>query len=446
MKVCFYFDNKRRADIDYSKPEEGNPGIGGTEYMIWTVSYYLSKNYKEIDVYLLAPFIENLPQETINIKCEDVYSAIKISSDIKADVLVVRNRAYDKDIYDMIDRLKVKTVIWSHNFEKYDSLKYATDCEYIKRNVCVSREQYDRLRDHSIYKKSTYIYNGIDCKNYKEYEKSCTKKENIVCYVGAIKPTKAFHILAKNWNEIEKRVPGVKLHVIGGGNLYDKNVKLGKYNIAEENYENQFINYITDSEGILNKNIKFMGVLGGSRKIYEMSKAKVGIVNPIAKDETFCISAIEFGALGVPVVARKRYGLLNTIDNNKSGMLFRSEKEMVNQIVNLLNNNEECDTKGKYAVEYVNSKFDINNISYNWKVMLQEIINNKDAVEMNETINYECDYKWIREINRKIKTIRLFKGLPALLEYPECIYNNKFYLKCSTLKSKIRFKLIRGTR
>lgn len=40
MKICFYFDNSRRPDIDYSNPENGNPGIGGTEYIIWSVSYY----------------------------------------------------------------------------------------------------------------------------------------------------------------------------------------------------------------------------------------------------------------------------------------------------------------------------------------------------------------------------------------------------------------------
>lgn len=43
MKVGFYLENKNTRNIDYSNPENGNPGIGGSEYMIWTISYYLKK-------------------------------------------------------------------------------------------------------------------------------------------------------------------------------------------------------------------------------------------------------------------------------------------------------------------------------------------------------------------------------------------------------------------
>lgn len=117
----------------------------------------LKKIYDDFEIVLFAPIIDKLPKETVNIKCSSIYEAINMSKKINCDVLVIRNRAYDKNIYEIIDELEINTIVWSHNFEKYDSVKYAAKCKYIKRNVCVSKEQYDRLRDHEIYRKSTYI-------------------------------------------------------------------------------------------------------------------------------------------------------------------------------------------------------------------------------------------------------------------------------------------------
>ena len=432
MKVCFYLDNSRQPNTDLSKPENGNPGIGGTEYMIWTISYYLNKLYEDIEVYLMSPIIKNLPKEIKNIKVNNIFDVINKAKDIEADILIIRTREYDQSVYDLIDELKLKTITWSHNFENYNTLKYLTKCEYVKRNICVSKQQYHRLYDHEIFNKSTMIYNALDFSNYFKTNKDYINQENIVCYVGAIKPTKSFHILAKNWRNIVKKVPDAKLVVIGGGNLYDENARLGKYGIAEENYENSFINYIIDEDNKIIDSIKFLGVLGEDKKINVMSNAKVGIVNPIAKDETFCISAVEFQALGIPVVGRKRFGLLDTVDDNKSGLLFKTEKQMVNSIIHLLKNNEECKAKGTYGKKFVAKKFDINDICKSWRQLIIDVINDENTNYEKIDDNIFYDLKWIRLLNNAIKK---FVKIPAVLEYPDCIYNNSTYIKFSNMKN-----------
>ena len=48
MKVCFYLNTHGLEKKIFSNPLLGNPGIGGTEFMFWTISFYLKKIYPEV--------------------------------------------------------------------------------------------------------------------------------------------------------------------------------------------------------------------------------------------------------------------------------------------------------------------------------------------------------------------------------------------------------------
>ena len=66
MKIAFYLPNKFCAtnctDID-----SGNPGIGGTEYMIIAISYYLTIRENGHEIFLFAQN-DNLLPEQCNVK------------------------------------------------------------------------------------------------------------------------------------------------------------------------------------------------------------------------------------------------------------------------------------------------------------------------------------------------------------------------------------------
>lgn len=436
MKVCFFLDNSRIKDISLKYPQKGNPGIGGTEFMIWTVGFYLNKLYKDIEVYFLSPYIEQLPDETINIKCTTVFDAVKTAHAISANFLILRDaKCLDENLYKLIDALEVKTIMWSHNFEKYEYMKLANECENVILNICVSKEQYDRLRDHEIYKKSTWIYNALDFNIYNP--KIRDNEENIVCYIGALRPLKGFHKLAQLWPQIEEKVPNAKLYVIGSGQLYDKNILMGKYGLASAEYEEKFIHYFLDDSGEIKKNIVFFGDLNHDKKIEVMSKSKVGIVNLIAKDETFYISAIEFQALGIPVVAKRTYGLLNTVDDKRTGILYKSDTQFVNSVVSLLKG-DNYQKIGENGREYVINQFSIYSICKDWNEILNEKLKGDHREVSYKTVNYRRNLKWLRELNRRFKTIYFFKKLPAISEYPEVIYDMEFYKYLSKLKRNLR--------
>ena len=418
MKVCFYLNTYGLENKDFSNPLLGNPGIGGTEFMFWTISFYLKKLYPELDVVVFAANIETLPKEIIGIKCKDELEAVKLCKEIGGDIFIFKGPYHDIKLFNLIDNLKVKSIMWSHNYESVIGLKYALNCNYLKRNLCVGKEQYDRLRDHKIFNKSTYIYNCLD---FTPYKIKNIEKKNIVTFMGGLRVTKGFHILAKVWKEVIKEVPDAELHVMGGAKLYNQNATTGGYGIADEKYEKRFMPYLLNDDGSVMNSVKFLGVLNGDEKIKAISETKVGIANPSGFGETFCISAIEFEAMRVPVVSCKKNGLLDTVIDKKSGLLVRNEKHLKDAIVRLLKDDKLNSEMGVYGEKFVKEKFDVYKICNDWIKLLTDVYENKEQKAELINNNFKYNLKWLREMNRKIKKINILNWLPPISEYEERI-------------------------
>lgn len=417
MRVCFYLDNNGLEKIDFSEPMKGNPGIGGTEFMIWTISYYLTKLYNDIEIILLAPFIDKMPKDLKCIKCKNQNEALKKCQEINGDIFVFKGPYHDKSLFDLIDELKIKSIMWSHNFESLLGLKYALNCKYLKRNICVGREQYHKIMDHEIFEKSTYIYNCLDFSQYKSEE--IKNKDNIVSFVGGLRNTKGFHILAEVWKDVIKEVPDAKLYVMGGAKLYDRNIGTGKFGLADKEYEERFMKYILDDKDEVLESVNFLGVLHGNDKMKVMKETKVGITNPSGFGETFCISAIEFEALGVPVVSSRKNGLIDTVPNEKCGILVKSKKDLSKAIIKLLKDNNLNKELGKQGKVYVRENFDVYKICNRWREELELIYSDLPARKEVSEIKANLNLNWFRKVNRNIKKISLFKKLPTILEWEE---------------------------
>ena len=129
MKVCFYLNTHGLEKKDFSNPLLGNPGIGGTEFMFWTISFYLKKIYPEIDIVVLASHIDTLPKEITAIKCRDEIEAVKICKEINGDIFIFKGPYHDIKLFNLIDELKVKSIMWSHNYESIIGSKYASGCK-----------------------------------------------------------------------------------------------------------------------------------------------------------------------------------------------------------------------------------------------------------------------------------------------------------------------------
>lgn len=429
MKIAFYIDNENHIGVDYSTPEKGNPGIGGTHYMFWSIAYYIKKIDQKIDVFIFAPIIDTMPSILKCKKCLSPIDAVRLAKEMGVDILILRGPNSKKDLFDEISIQKQKVVFWSHNFEDYKFATLAANNQYVMRNVCVGKEQMDRLRDHPLFDKTTYIYNAIDFNLYEGYER--TNHSKIVGYMGSLTSKKGFHRLARVWKEVLKQVPDAQLYVLGGGNLYGKKWKTGKLNLTNEKYEKKITHYLADANGNIIPSVKFLGVVSGKEKLQLLNQLNVGVANPIGS-ETFCIVAIEYEYLRIPVVTVKKNGVLDTVIDKKTGYLFNNDKEFINSIVYLLNHDEEVDKLGNNGRNFVISNFGIHEICQKWIQLFEEIMNSSELKVSYNASNWFNNFKWLREINRRLKKTKIFHFLPPIIWYKQIVRDCYKYIKNGT--------------
>lgn len=400
MGAAFYLDNSH-ISTNCSNFTQGNPGIGGTEYLFLTTSYGLQKKDKiEENGYLLLLKKEMpLPADMRYIVVGSKNAAISYCESNKIEQLVIKfeNKDYTPNIFNKVSS-SVKIIVWAHNVIPRHILNIIAQTKAISLIVNVGREQLDLYRDNKAFLKSTYIYNGIDIKPIKYYIDNSVpfeKRKQEVTYLGSLVYAKGFHILAKAWPEIIKACPNAHLNIIGSGTVYgDK--KLGRYGIAEENYENLFMPYLTDTNGAILPSVTFYGRMG-TEKEKVLASTKVGVPNPLGHSETFCLSAVEMALWGARIVTRKYVGYLDTVPET-AGILFEDEKDLARIVINELNLNRYNNYINSY--NYFLLYFSHNHILRKWKECLfcgtmynQEPIKNKDY-----------NYKYLREYNRILKS------------------------------------------
>lgn len=367
MKIGFYLDNSGFKDVSFLQPEHGNPGVGGTQFMISQISYFYSKNFKEDQVLVFAPYTNTISTQTGNIKAESLEEALRKASELKLDYFVCRAVGDDK-IFNLINKLNLKVVFWGHNYVSFKDAVKISKCNSIVQYVCVSKEQCKYLQGHPLAKKATYIYNSINTALYNVSH--VEDRLDSLCYVGSIIKTKGFEKAAEIWRRLHDQGYSLSFEVIGSGQLYNRNAKLGTYGIADESYENEFIKFLIDDNGNILPQVHFHGVLGGQRKLDVMARCAVGIVNPTGETETFGISAIEFEAMGIPVVTRDTGGFRDVVESGKTGFLCNEIIQFVDKIELLLkwkrNNDKQylkmCDS----GHQFIKENFDTQNVVLEW--------------------------------------------------------------------------------
>lgn len=362
MKVAFYLKNNDFQDIDFTKVEYGNPGVGGSEYLAVLIPTLLSKSGKvstTLFVNKKSKFYSGLDVKQIESE-KDVFSYIE---DESFDAFVVDAKKVSLDVVARYP--KIKFILWAHNFLQYKTLKYYEKMRNVVKIVNVGLEQMDLYRDMTFYDKETFIYNvcPFPCINAKSFLPN-NKRKHYVVYVGSLIPTKGFHLLAKAWPKVLASIPDAELFVIGSGNLYNHNTSLGKLGIAEEEYENLILEYI--GEKSLNT-VHFLGRMG-NEKSDVLLNCKVGVPNPSGNSETFGITAVEMQYYGCQVVTKECPGYIDTVYNTKA--LYKKESDLAKYIIRALN---DMDYDEHLACEYVKSLFSKETIVPQWEFLLSHI-------------------------------------------------------------------------
>ena len=408
MKIAFYLPPMGNRIIDAVNPELGNPGIGGTQYQMILLAHLLSKEKPEWQIFCFA---ENdmLLSEKVNF--------VKISENIfldtinrlKIDILVSPN--LNPPILQKLDLPKyLNIVVRSGNSIDIKKSYFIEKKENVKANVFVGKQFYDNFLDNNIIKKSKYIFNMIVDPCEQNIKREINSK--IVVYMGALVKTKGFLELAKIWKDILKDVPDAKLYVIGSGKLYNTDKELGVLGIADKEFEDDFLPYISDKNGLL-PSVKFLGVLG-KEKYDVFSKASVGVANPSGVSETFCSTVIEMNCASLPVVSIDKFSLPDVVKNGQTGLLGKNNRQIKKHIVRLLRDDELNERLGLNAKEFVKN-FSPQKMIGQWIELFQQVQGGTFAPEYDPPASpYNNRYKWLRIINRFLRFNLKLSFLPPI--------------------------------
>lgn len=428
-RVAFYLDNSAIRATDCSNALDGNPGIGGTEWLFVAVSSLLANRDNEIETVLYTTVSGAFPVGIDNVVVKDLSEAIELADSSGFDYLVVKHLA-DNIISGRLDvRTKhLQIICWCHVFVCHWELDYYAQNHLISKVVFVGREMYDLYRDHKIYQKATYIYNCVPSGNAREMVQKVPyhSRRNVVVYVGSLVPFKGFHLLAQAWPQIIEEVPDAEMYVIGSGKLYDKNSQLGEWGIAEESYENSFMSFLTQSGKII-PSVHFMGVMGEDKKEI-LLKSKVGVPNPSGITETFCLSAVEMQMHGCRIATIKYPGYLDTVRNGK---LYGRRDNLAEVVIELLKSSDNDYDK---SMDYFEHNFSFDVVCKKW----EELLKTGTIRYTDKLNNLFYRLKWLKEILRVVKQyipfMRNFPMAERLLIYIE----RKHYGRVTYIDSDVK--------
>lgn len=410
IKVAFYIAVENLNDLDYSTILKGNPGIGGTEYEFLLVPYLLEKRDNRITPFLLTRSKQHFPHKNVQ-----YVNSLKDACDFcvakQIPTIIINQGQFDQNILEPYKE-DLSFILWAHNNISYSKLSLLSKLNYVKRIVCCGREMQDLYRDHIATFKSTYVYNIFPTKEKEWYlNKMTSQKDNHnVVYMGCLAPQKSFHVLARAWKDVLKKVPDAQLYVIGNGKLYDSTAKLGKYELASEEYENLFMNYLSDKNGIL-PSVHFMGLMG-IEKFNVIGQCKVGVPNPTGYTETFCICALEMQLMGCKIVSIKHPAYLDTVYNPQ--YLYTRTSQLADNIAKALLSEQKDSYENTY--QFITTKFGIENNIQRW----EEIIKNPDLCKLEKYSEKSYQMKTLKDF-----LLHLKKKFPLLNSLPpvERFYN-----------------------
>lgn len=402
MKIAFYLPNIAIASTDFAEVDKGNPGVGGSEYSVVLIASNLNKR-KLYEVIVYCDVESSFPSCLNWQTCKDFIGAIKLGIQQQIDYLIVDGKWLTEDI--LCKFSNVKFIVWANTFIPAERQDLFARMANIVKIINVGKEELDLTRNHPIYQKSTYIYNAVPTKILEDFPNllpnNCRKSN--VCYIGSLHAAKGFQYLAKAWPKVIEEIPEAQLYVIGSGKLYGRNAKLGRWNIASEQFEDSFMPYLTKGGKIL-PSVHFLGILG-NEKYKVLEQCKVGVPNPSGISETFGYTAVEMEFMDCQVTTIKCPGYIDTVCQKEN--LYDNTDELSMFIIKLLRNDFHDRSK---VLEYI-EKFSVMEVVNRWEDFFNVLSESNIKLRTKRGLRYHV-MMFVYHLNRikylSKKTIKAF--------------------------------------
>lgn len=415
----------RIAFYNAFSPPAKHGAISGTERALFITAVQLSQN-PALDIVMYSGSAAP-PSPLHSICCQSAnYDDLpQVAKRDGIDILtLVYNPAHIKTgLLDKLQKAGIKTIVWAHNFILPQALDCLAGNRNVERIVCACNEMREMYRDHPAFAKSVTICNPFDAGIVPPSIPSRAARPKEVTYLGALIPSKGFHVLAQAWKAILKAEPDAILNVIGG-NLYRSDVRLGQYGLAGEKYERLFMRYLTDKHGNILPSVKFHCLLGDEKDAI-LLRTKAGVPNPTGITEVCSYVSMELQAFGAKVCACRCRGYMETI-MPQGNILFRSPSALAKSVVRLLRDNGDNHPE---VMAFLQRKFAPQTIGAQWEGVIADIMAGRAAPLLPIVGSKLYRFKWLKECSRRLKSILPFgRRIPSLI-FTDTLRDHLFYMR-----------------
>lgn len=352
------------------------PFIGGQGRNIMNIYNLLRKNNK---VFVFSPCKNNLPENITIFEYtknfgKNILFSVLLHFRIKE---YIKDYKLDKVIFQggpggllSIRNLHI-TQEYIANHTYYQQIKYLKPYQSWKKIfIPFEKRGYrnsSKIRSISESTKEVLInhYKIKPRKIYIEYPKTDSRFKSIngikkipnsLLFVGRLDERKGIDFLIKSMPLIIKKIPNIKLFVIGKGKLRKKLEKFIKKNS-------------------IRKNVKFLGFIRDKDLPKWYNQVELVIVPSVF--EGFGITTIEAMACGTSVIGTDVDGIRDIIENNKNGILVKygDKNELATQIIRLLSNSQLREKISEEGLKTVQSKFNWNEITQRTFQIYNQLLN-----------------------------------------------------------------------
>lgn len=287
-----------------------NPGVGGTEFTTIRLALSLAASRPDWKV-IIASYTgikieDNLPNLAQEIY-EDVSIFFQSASNIvdNSSVVIATISVLKRANIEFLKKIENHLIAWSRHPFDVEASKLANQINF-KGIVCVGIYQFYSNRTISSHVHHIQNIFISPVSHPLKLDKSSNQKTLNIVYLGALIPGKGFLDLAKAWEPLKQKFPGVKLHVIGSSATYGSNPESAEIP-ASADYAKGILRFIPQHD-IRRGDVIFYGNLG-EEKFDIIQRCDLAILNPTGATEAFPASPLECMAFGVPVIASDDYGM-----------------------------------------------------------------------------------------------------------------------------------------
>jgi glycosyltransferase involved in cell wall biosynthesis len=172
---------------------------------------------------------------------------------------------------------------------------------------------------------------GLDHSLYRDV--GVSRDKNLILYLGRLRKYKSVHLLIEAMTLVRQKVPEARLVVVGDGP------------------HRETLESLTRSLGIEDV-VEFRGHVGAEEKVKLLSQSTV-TANPSPK-EGWGLTVVEANACGVPVVASRSPGLVDSVRDGQTGFLVEhgNVEQLASKIVDILVDDALREKLSKGALEW----------------------------------------------------------------------------------------------